>query len=44
MGFIEGTAIAFLGLSWSSSAHLIGDTIRLRVRLNKRPLTEAGMC
>ena len=46
MGFIEGTAIAFLGLSWKFvKPILIGDTIRLRVRLNKkRPLSaEAGM-
>ena len=46
MGFIEGTAIAFLGLSWKFvKPILIGDTIRLRVRLNKkRPVSpEAGM-
>jgi 3-hydroxybutyryl-CoA dehydratase len=46
MGFIEGTAIAFLGLNWKFvKPILIGDTIRLRVKLNKkRPLSaEAGM-
>ena len=46
MGFIEGTAIAFLGLNWKFVKPVfIGDTIRLRVKLNKkRPVSpEAGM-
>ncbi len=46
MGFIEGTALAFMGLSWKFvNPIFIGDTIRLRVRLNKkRALSpEAGM-
>jgi acyl dehydratase len=37
MGFIEGTAIAFLGLNWKFVKPIfIGDTIRLRVKLNKK--------
>ena len=46
MGFIEGTAIAFLGLTWKFvKPVLIGDTIRLRVKLNKKRAVspEAGM-
>jgi acyl dehydratase len=46
MGFIEGTAIAFLGLSWKFVKPVfIGDTIRLRVKLNKKRAVspEAGM-
>ncbi len=46
MGFIEGTALAFMGLSWKFVKPIfIGDTIRLRVRLNKKRAIspEAGM-
>jgi 3-hydroxybutyryl-CoA dehydratase len=41
-GFIEGTAIAFLGLTWKFVKPVfIGDTIRLRVRLNKKRAVSA---
>ncbi len=46
MGFIEGTVLAFMGLSWKFVKPIfIGDTIRLRVRLNKKRAIspEAGM-
>jgi 3-hydroxybutyryl-CoA dehydratase len=38
MGFIEGTAIAFMAMSeWKfTKPVLIGDTIRLKVKLNKK--------
>ncbi len=45
-GFIEGTAIAFLGLTWKFTKPVfIGDTIRLRVKLNKKRAVspEAGI-
>jgi acyl dehydratase len=45
-GFIEGTAIAFLSLNWKFVKPVfIGDTIRLRVKLNKKRAVspEAGI-
>ncbi len=37
MGFIEGTAIAFLSLTWKFSKPVfIGDTVRLQVKMNKK--------
>ena len=43
MGFIEGTAIAFLGLTWKFvKPILIGDTIRLRVQPEQEARREPG--
>jgi len=37
LGFLEDTAIAFLGLSWKFTKPVfIGDTIRLRVKMAKK--------
>jgi 3-hydroxybutyryl-CoA dehydratase len=43
-GFIEGTALAFLGLDWRFKAPIhIGDTITLRARVTRtRPMPSAG--
>ncbi|MBM3187968.1 MAG: dehydratase [Chloroflexi bacterium] len=43
-GFIEGTALAFVGLEWKFKASiLIGDTIRLHTRVIKtRPMRSMG--
>ena len=43
-GFIEGTALAFLGLNWKFKGPiLIGDTIHLRAKVVKtRPLPSMG--
>lgn len=43
-GFIEGTAIAFVGLEWKfKSPILIGDTIRLQAQVTKtRPMRAVG--
>lgn len=46
LGFIEGTAVAFLGLTWKFAKPVfIGDTIRLRVRTAKKRAVspEVGM-
>jgi acyl dehydratase len=46
MGFIEGTAIAFLSLTWKFTKPVfIGDTIRLRVKMIKKRAVspEAGI-
>lgn len=44
LGFIEGTAIAFMGLEWKfKAAVLIGDTIALTARvLRKRAMRRLG--
>ncbi len=44
LGFIEGTAIAFMGLDWKFKAPvLIGDTIAVTARiLRKRPMRRLG--
>jgi 3-hydroxybutyryl-CoA dehydratase len=44
LGFIEGTAIAFMGLEWKfKAAVLIGDTISMTVRvLRKREMRRLG--
>ena len=43
-GFIEGTALAFMGLEWKFKAPItIGDTIRLQTRVSKtRPMRRLG--
>jgi 3-hydroxybutyryl-CoA dehydratase len=43
-GFIEGTALAFLGLDWRFKSPIhIGDTITLRARVTRtRPMPSAG--
>ena len=44
LGFIEGTAIAFMGLEWKfKAAILIGDTVAMTARvLRKRPMRRLG--
>lgn len=44
VGFIDGTAMAFLGLSWKFKAPiLIGDTVHLRAKVAKtRPVRSMG--
>lgn len=44
LGLVDGTAIAFLGMTWDLKAPIfIGDTIRVRERvLEKRPTRKPG--